>query len=427
MPDERSNVSASIAPSAAPAETPSVNGVASGLRSSACNTTPDAASDDPTSAPASTRGSRATKKICASVLSANGTDESKTRRRLIDVEPTSGARRHTMTAAAPKSSQVDRDPARDAHARGDSCARAERNHRELSGSRVRGDIDVDAVQLADQRRLEHRRGRAGRQDAPLMQQHELVAEARRKIQIVRRDDDRQVALAVQPCENRANFELVGEIERGRRLVEQSRMSGLCASAPAMTTRCFSPPDSVLNRRDCEMTVPVARSARARWRDRRAFDLERAEVRIAAHRRHFEHRVLEGELRLLRNHRHAPRHRRARDRAEIDAVERDAPAEGRRARPAAEAASSCPSRSDRGCRRARRADPALTSFSSCLHRPPCATARRSATRVGRYANETLSAGRPGSRHRAPDLRRRIRCWWHVPARAREAAARKPRRR
>ena len=69
---------ASMAPRAAPAETPSVNGVASGLRSSACSTTPDAASAAPTSAAASTRGSRATKKICASTFSAHGTEVSKT-------------------------------------------------------------------------------------------------------------------------------------------------------------------------------------------------------------------------------------------------------------------------------------------------------------------------------------------------------------
>jgi hypothetical protein len=106
MPDERSSVRASIAPSAAPADTPSVNGVASGLRRRACSTTPEAASDDPTSAPARTRGRRATKKICASALSENGTDESKTRDKLIDVEPMSGARRQTARAAAPKSSQV---------------------------------------------------------------------------------------------------------------------------------------------------------------------------------------------------------------------------------------------------------------------------------------------------------------------------------
>ncbi len=62
----------SIAPSEAPAETPSVKGVASGLRNSAWNTTPDEASAAPTSAPASTRGNRAMNRICASTLVGKG-------------------------------------------------------------------------------------------------------------------------------------------------------------------------------------------------------------------------------------------------------------------------------------------------------------------------------------------------------------------
>ena len=57
------NVIARTAPSAAPVETPSVNGVASGLRSRPWNTTPAEANSAPTHAPASVRGSRATKKI----------------------------------------------------------------------------------------------------------------------------------------------------------------------------------------------------------------------------------------------------------------------------------------------------------------------------------------------------------------------------
>ena len=95
-------VMASIAPSAAPAETPSVNGVASGLRSRPWKTTPADASVEPTSAPASVRGSRAMKKICASGLSANGTDRSNARRRLIGVEPINGATRIVSSAPPPK-------------------------------------------------------------------------------------------------------------------------------------------------------------------------------------------------------------------------------------------------------------------------------------------------------------------------------------
>ena len=223
MPDGSSNVSASIAPSAAPAETPSVNGVASGLRSSACSTTPDAASDDPTRAPASTRGSRATKKICASAFSANGIDESKTRQRLIDVEPTSGASRHTMTAAAPNSSHV--SAIRRAMLMAAATRRLARqvspSAARFAGSRVMSTSTPYSLRISAGSSIVS--VGPGGEHASLMQQHQLAAEARGKIQIVGRDDDRQVALAVQLVENRANLELIGKIERCRRLVEQENV------------------------------------------------------------------------------------------------------------------------------------------------------------------------------------------------------------
>ena len=108
-------MTASIAPSDAPAETPSVNGVASGLRSSACRTTPAAASVAPTRPPARTRGSRATKKICASTLSSHGIERSNARASEIGVLPTVGA--HIMTAIAKTRERRDDgdDAAADAH------------------------------------------------------------------------------------------------------------------------------------------------------------------------------------------------------------------------------------------------------------------------------------------------------------------------
>src|SRR5437660_4406461 len=57
-------------------------------------------------APASTRGSLATKKICASRLSANGIDDENTWRRSIGVDPVSGAAMHTRAAPAPKTIHV---------------------------------------------------------------------------------------------------------------------------------------------------------------------------------------------------------------------------------------------------------------------------------------------------------------------------------
>jgi hypothetical protein len=47
------------------------------------------------------RGKRATKKICASTLSLKGTDGSSARRRLTDVDPTSGAVSMATIASAP--------------------------------------------------------------------------------------------------------------------------------------------------------------------------------------------------------------------------------------------------------------------------------------------------------------------------------------
>src|SRR5262245_29513333 len=101
-PIDPPNVIASIAPNAAPADTPRVNGVARGFRSRPWKTTPADASVAPTRAPASVRGRRATKKICASTLSMNGTDVSKARRRLTGVDPTRGAATIEARASAPK-------------------------------------------------------------------------------------------------------------------------------------------------------------------------------------------------------------------------------------------------------------------------------------------------------------------------------------
>ena len=183
----RSNAIASIAPSAALAETPSVNGVASGLRSSACSTTPAAASVEPTSAPASTRGSRATKKICASTLSAHGIDGSKTRaqadRRAARASARSAGPRSVTGANAGDDDRASSPPdcVRSALAR--ACGHAPTGHR-------RRDDPLPAWQLHVGRR---RRTAAGRcrgvstsavgpaaMHPSVAQQHQLVAHARRR-------------------------------------------------------------------------------------------------------------------------------------------------------------------------------------------------------------------------------------------------------
>src|SRR4029453_10309034 len=166
----RSNVIATIAPSDAPADTPSVSGEASGLGSSAWNTTPDSASALPTSAAAITRGRRATKKICASVLLAYGIDRSKTVPRWIRVLPTSGASSSASAASVPNAAMVKARRRRidvKGSARGELVeprARpstgsgravlvllrsANRHHRHMARPRVELHVRLDPVQLPD--------------------------------------------------------------------------------------------------------------------------------------------------------------------------------------------------------------------------------------------------------------------------------------
>ena len=137
-----------------------MNGVASGFRSRPWNTTPAAASVAPTNAPASVRGSRATKKICASTLSANGMEKSNARRRLIDVEPTSGAEEHRGDRQRAEAASVCAEPAAERHARDPIAGAARRGRRPDGPDAVPDDLGLDAVELADVVRRQDVVGRA---------------------------------------------------------------------------------------------------------------------------------------------------------------------------------------------------------------------------------------------------------------------------
>ena len=79
----------------------------------------------------------------------------------------------------------------------------------------------------------------------------------------------------------------------------------------MTTRCCSPPLNVEKSRVANASVPVAaRASRAMEMSAWPLDLERTQVRVAAHQRKFEHRVIERRMRVLRDHRDPPGQRRA---------------------------------------------------------------------------------------------------------------------
>src|SRR5438874_1506756 len=171
----------SIAPSVAPDATPSVSGDASGLRSSAWNTTPATASPLPAIAAAMTRGRRATKKTCASTLSAYGIDRSNTRDSRIGVLPTSGANRIAAAASAPNS------PTATAMRRrilGPRSRPSKRHHRQMAGARMADHVGLDSVEGSHGVHVEHLFGGPVREHSTAFQQHELRAQRRRQIQIV---------------------------------------------------------------------------------------------------------------------------------------------------------------------------------------------------------------------------------------------------
>ena len=134
------------------------------------------------------------------------------------------------------------------------------------------------------------------------------------------------------------------------------MSEACASAAAITTRCFSPPLSVLNGRRSRPRGPGRGQDFPRDRQIvRSLHFEEAEMRMPAHEHHVEHRVLERELRLLRHDGDSASDLAACHPIDRPVLEQDTP--GRRAgacRSAAAAALTCRIRSGPGCRRCCRA-------------------------------------------------------------------------
>src|SRR4051812_7936869 len=177
---------ASIAPSAAPLDTPSVSGVARGFLSRAWKMAPASASELPTSAAARTRGRRATKKIWASALSANGIDRSNTRASEIDVVPMSGAATSAASSSPPK-------PAVATIRRPRTCCTSgprDRRDRQVPRSLVQVDVGLNVVEGANVGGREHVGRWAARQDAAVADEDQTAAQAGGEVQVVRREDHR---------------------------------------------------------------------------------------------------------------------------------------------------------------------------------------------------------------------------------------------
>src|SRR5262249_5006215 len=155
---------------------------------------------------ASTRGRRATKKTCASTLSANAIVRSNTRTSEMAVVPTSGASVQTMSATAPNPATVRTMRPRT------SVGPGKRNHHQAPGACVHLDLHVDAVERSDVLARQHV-ARRPRGDHPSgLQERQRRAERRSEVEIVGGHDHRHAAIAIEPREQRRDVELEAEIE-----------------------------------------------------------------------------------------------------------------------------------------------------------------------------------------------------------------------
>src|SRR5258706_11781569 len=116
------------------------------------------------------------KKICASTLSANGSDRLKARASEMRVLPTSGASMQTMTSSAPKAPTVM------SMRRRMSLRSRNRHHRQMFCAGMKGDVRLHAVQRGDIGGRQHLCGLALRQDTAVSNQDELRAKRDRRIQ-----------------------------------------------------------------------------------------------------------------------------------------------------------------------------------------------------------------------------------------------------
>ena len=85
---------------------------------------------------------------------------------------------------------------------------------------MRLDLGLDAVERLDVAGRQDLFGRPGGQHRAILQQHQRPAQAGGEVEVVGRDDDSDRGAALEVAQERGDFELVGQIERGRGLVEQ---------------------------------------------------------------------------------------------------------------------------------------------------------------------------------------------------------------
>ena len=102
------------------------------------------------------------------------------------------------------------------------------------------------------------------------------------------------------AQQRGDLELVAEIERRRRLVEQEHLGRLRQRAGNDDALFFTAAERHVGASG-EVVGAGGGERISRQREvARSFELERTKMRMAAHQHHFHHRVVEGRVRFLRH-------------------------------------------------------------------------------------------------------------------------------
>src|SRR2546430_3849144 len=182
--------------------------------------------------------------------------------------------------------------------------------------------DVTAEHAFQQTLLEAGDGGADSRDLARAQQQRAVAELGGRVEIVRDEQDRHAALAVQPPQQRRRLGLVAQVEMRGGLVEHEQPR-LLGQRPREQRPLALAPRELLERQRSQCERLRRRHGRPRGGDVGGVLEEAARrVRVTAHQHELFDRERKGPRRLLRHHRHLARQRPGREIAHGPSVEPD---------------------------------------------------------------------------------------------------------
>ena len=171
----------------------------------------------------------------------------------------------------------------------------------MTGARVEFDIGLHAVQRQHRLAVQHILGQSVTDDSSVAEQHEFLTQRGRKVQVVRRHHQRDALFATELHEQRLHLELVADIERRRRLVEQQQISALRERARDDDSLSFTAAERGEQAIFEGAGAGCLERASGDRQVRRPFERERAEMGEATHQHDVQHREVERRMGVLRNH------------------------------------------------------------------------------------------------------------------------------